>query len=156
MSIRFVAMPTREAKELRGGGADAYGSPPERGTSDGGGNPCRHCLRDIGEGEKMLTLAYRPFAGLQPYAETGPIFLCGAPCERHPEMGDLPEICQSRPRILIRAYGAEGRIRYGTGMIVETRRIVIEAERLLDDPAAAYIHLRSAGYNCFQCRIERS
>ncbi len=49
-------------------------------VSDGHGNPCRSCLADIRAGAAMLIVAARPFPALQPYAETGPIFLCAADC----------------------------------------------------------------------------
>ena len=60
---------------LRAGGGDAYGNPAERTISDGEGNPCRHCLGFVPKGEEMLILAHRPFGAVQPYAETGPIFV---------------------------------------------------------------------------------
>lgn len=56
----FTAMPAKEAEAFRAGAADAYGNPPEKAVSPGG-MPCRHCLRQIGEGDGMLILAYRPF-----------------------------------------------------------------------------------------------
>ena len=47
--IRFVAMPTEEARTFQAGGADANGQTPDRHISDGDGMPCRHCLKNIGE-----------------------------------------------------------------------------------------------------------
>ena len=47
-----------------------------------GENVLRDFAGDIAEGEPYLTLAYRPFPTLQPYAETGPIFLCAKACPR--------------------------------------------------------------------------
>ena len=79
MPIRFQALPTETARHYQAGGADAYGNPPERAVSDGAGNPCRHCLRDVPKGAAMLILAHRPFATLHPYAEAGPIILCADP-----------------------------------------------------------------------------
>ena len=82
MPIRFTAIPTETAARLRAGARDANGLPPERHVATGTGNPCRHCLREVPDGAGMLVLAYRPFHVLQPYAETGPIFLCAGPCDR--------------------------------------------------------------------------
>ncbi|MEZ5754860.1 MAG: DUF1203 domain-containing protein [Paracoccaceae bacterium] len=79
--LRFVPIPTEIARAYQADGLDSYGLLPERRVSDGGGNPCRHCLRMIPAGAGMLVLAHRPFGALQPYAETGPIFLCADPCE---------------------------------------------------------------------------
>lgn len=72
--MRFVAIPTEVARAYQAGGLDANGQVPERKLSDGGGNPCRHCLKMIPEGAGMLVLAHRPFPAPQPYAEVGPIF----------------------------------------------------------------------------------
>lgn len=78
--ITFTAIPTEIARAYQAGGPDANGQPPERHISDGGGNPCRHCLGLIPKGAKMLVLAHRPFPNPQPYAEIGPIFLCASSC----------------------------------------------------------------------------
>lgn len=80
-AIRFIAMPTADVRGFQAGASDAYGMAPERRISDGGGIPCRHCLDDVAEGEAYLILAHRPFPELQPYAETGPIFLHAAAAE---------------------------------------------------------------------------
>ena len=82
MTIRFNALPTDSVRALQCDGADAYGLVPERKVSDGDGVPCRHCLEGVAAGEDYLILAYRPFPALQPYAETGPIFLHARECER--------------------------------------------------------------------------
>ena len=55
--IRFVAMPTEEARALQSGGTDAHGQAPERQISDGDGVPCRHCLTRVARGEPYLVLA---------------------------------------------------------------------------------------------------
>src|SRR3546814_14404646 len=71
-SLRFVALDSTLARALRDGAADANGQVSERQVSDGGGNPCRHCLDDIAAGAPLLVLAHRPFPAPQPYAELGP------------------------------------------------------------------------------------
>lgn len=78
--LNYHAIPTKQARAYQAGGRDAYDNPPERAKSDGGGNPCRHCLRYIPKGADMLVLAHRPFPQTQPYAETGPVFLCAEDC----------------------------------------------------------------------------
>ena len=151
--MRFVAIPTEVARAYQAGGPDANGQRPEHRVSDGGGNPCRHCLRMIPEGAGMLVLAHRPFPAPQPYAEVGPIFLCADPC---PAGGDaaLPAVLAA-PDYIVRGYGADDRIVYGTGGVVATDRIAARAEELLADPRVEYVHVRSARNNCFQCRIDR-
>ncbi|CCM75420.1 DUF1203 domain-containing protein [Rhizobium mesoamericanum] len=152
--IRFCAMPTADAENLWNGGRDAYGFLPETMVSDGPGHPCRHCLKNIDAGQELLVFAYRPFPELQPYAETGPIFLHKQPCERYAAEEVLPPVLTS-PDFIVRGYNTENRIVYGTGAVTLTPDIRSYATQLLDRPDIAYVHVRSARNNCYQCRIDR-
>ena len=137
---------------LRAGGPDAYGYPAERAISDGDGNPCRSCLHDIPKGAGMLICAARPFPSKQPYAETGPIFLCAVACS--PWAGHwLPPILGTSPDYLLKGYGTDDRIVYGTGQITLAGDIAKTATALLNDAHVAYVDVRSARNNCFQTRI---
>jgi hypothetical protein len=149
-------MPSDTAKSYWDGLPDDNGQPPERHISDGSGNPCRHCLKDIAEGEPFLILAWRPFPAMQPYAESGPIFMHAEPCTRHPESETVPAMFRERERFLLRGYGHDDRIAYGTGRIVPVADLEATAGELLQRSDIAYLHLRSGNYNCFQCRIERA
>lgn len=151
----FTAIPTEHAAALRSGSPDAYGRVPERSLSPGGGMPCRHCLDFIAKGEELLVLAYRPFPRLQPYAETGPIFLHAGPCPSYSAIEVLPPVLQSSPDYILRGYGHDDRIVYGTGAVTPKEDIVAYATDLLARHEIAYIHVRSARNNCYQCRIDR-
>lgn len=151
--MRFVAIPTDVVRHYQAGGLDANGQVPERAVSDGGGNPCRHCLGMIPAGAGMLILAHRPFASPQPYAELGPIFLCADPCDAGG--GEAQPEALASPEYIVRGYGADDRIVYGTGGVVATDAIPARAEELFADPRVAYLHVRSARNNCYQARIER-
>lgn len=153
-TIRFHAMPTADAEALWDGGADAYGNRPETMVSDGPGHPCRHCLQNIDDGQGLLVLAYRPFPSLQPYAETGPVFLHAEPCPRYACEEALPPILSS-PDYIVRGYGSNNRIVYGSGAVTRTDDIPMRAKNLLERPDIAYLHVRSARNNCYQCRIDR-
>ena len=153
--IRFEALPTTEVRSAQGGGPDAYGHAAEQATSDGDGVPCRHCLKPVGAGERYLILAWRPFRTINPYTETGPIFLHADPCERAVPSADLPAILVS-PDYIVRGYSAEERIVYGTGRVTPRDEIASYAATLLDRPEIAFVDIRSARNNCFQCRIVRS
>ena len=151
--ILFTPIPTQIARAYQAGGPDANGQPPERKSSDGAGYPCRHCLHMVPAGRDVLVLAHRPFGTLQPYAEVGPIFLCADPCA--PGGGtQMPEILAA-PDYVLRGYGADDRIVYGTGGVVATADIAARAAALLADPAIAYVHVRSARNTCYQVRIDR-
>lgn len=155
MTIHFSPLPTGQVRALQHGAKDTYGNLPEQRVSDGDGNSCRHCLTNIPEGEAFIVVAYRPFHSLQAYAETGPIFLCAKPCEPATAKTTLPEILDEADYI-IRGYDADERIIYGTGAVTDTKRIPLAAQRLFDaNDAVAFVHVRSARNNCYQCRIDR-
>lgn len=154
--ILFRAMPTDEARRFQAGGRDAYGLAPERRISDGDGVPCRHCLRDVAKGEAYLILAYRPFPELQPYAETGPIFIHAGPCDRAADTREIPPMLAKRKAHLVKGYGADDRIVYGTGVIVASDELEDAARQILGRADVAYAHVRSALNNCYTCRIDRA
>ena len=154
MRIRFVALDTDVVRALQAGAPDANGQRPERHVSEGA-VPCRHCLDDVASGEAYLVLAHRPFPSPQPYAEQGPIFLHADPCRRGGGDDRVPSILDS-PTYIVRGYGRDDRIVYGTGAVIETARIPECAAGLLADERIAYVHVRSASNNCYQCRIERA
>jgi hypothetical protein len=154
--LKFIAMPTAEARHFQEGGSDAYGLKPETKISDGGGVPCRHCLEDVAEGEPYLVLAYRPFPALQPYAETGPIFLHAAKCTRAADAPAIPAMLARRKAHLVKGYSADDRIVYGTGQVVASGDLEQAAAAILERTDVAYLHVRSALNNCYTCRIERS
>jgi hypothetical protein len=156
MSIRFVALDSALVKRLQDGGADANGQKPERHICTGGMMPCRHCLSDIKAGEPYLILAHRPFPVAQPYAEQGPIFLHAEACGRHCDSAVVPDMFLEREAYLIRGYGADDRIVYGTGRIVAPAAMVEAARNAFGDPRVEYVHVRSASNNCYQCRIDRA
>ena len=152
--MRFSALPTDIVRAYQTGAPDAYDHAAEHSISDGSGTPCRHCLNDVPKGAGMLILAHRPFDGLHPYAETGPIFLCADPCERGG--GDtLPYILGTSPDYLIKGYSSDDRIVYGTGAIVPSTDILVHAAQVFENPKVIYAHVRSARNNCYLARVDR-
>jgi hypothetical protein len=156
MNLRYKPMPSDLAARYRRREPDAYGLIPEVNVSDGQGMPCRHCLANIAHGDRYLILAYRPFPELQPYAETGPIFLHAEECEAYTGGEAVPPILSTSKDYLLRGYNADDRIVYGTGAITPVDSIDARAAELLERPEVAYVHVRSARNNCYQCRIERA
>ncbi|MCV9996984.1 DUF1203 domain-containing protein [Pararhizobium sp. YC-54] len=156
MNLRYKPMPSDLAARYRRREPDAYGLRPELHVSDGQGMPCRHCLANIGLGDPYLILAYRPFPELQPYAETGPIFLHAEECEAYANGNAVPPILTSSKDYLLRGYGEDDRIVYGSGTVVPVDNIGDRATELLQREDIAYVHVRSARNNCYQCRIERA
>lgn len=153
MKLRIRGISTDDCERIRHGGLDANGQPALVRMAEGQANPCRHCLELIPAGEQKLVLAYRPFASLHPYAETGPIFLHATPCERY-EREVLPPWFTYLEPAIVRGYGADHWIRYDTGQVVSGTDIMRTCQHILSDASVAYVHVRSK-YNCFQCRVER-
>lgn len=152
--VTLLPLPTDLVSALRAGAGDAYGNPAERAISDGSGNPCRHCLDMIPKSAGMLILAHRPFGALQPYAETGPIFLCADDCA--PWSGEgLPPMFAS-PDYLVKGYTDQERIRYGTGKIVPREEILSYAAKLLEREDISFVDVRSARNNCYHARVVRA
>ncbi len=155
MTIRFLPLDQAFVDGVRSGGPDAYGRPAERAVSDGKGVPCRSCLGDVPEGEAYLVVAARPFPQAQPYAETGPVFLCARPCTPWGAMG-VPPMLTTSPDYIVRGYTADHRISYGTGQVTPAGDVADYAARLLEEPAIAHVDIRSARNNCFQTRAVRA
>lgn len=154
MQIRFNPISSRLAEAWRSGATDAYGLAPEyRAASPGKGTPCRHCLTQVPEGKPYLIVAHRPFTGLNPYTETGPIFICAGDC---PAGGpNFPRPFLQSEHYIVRGYSPDERIIYGTGAVVPTEMIDARCRELLGREDIAFIHIRSASNNCFHCRVER-
>lgn len=152
--IKFTALPTDQVRALRAGGPDANGQTAERVISNGQGNPCRHCLNWIAEGKEMLVLNHRPFGSVQPYAESGPLFLCADECERWEGDRVPPVLADEGEARLLKGYSSDDRIVYGLGRIVEPVEIPDQARTVLNDPRVSYVHVRSSTNNCFTCRID--
>lgn len=154
MGFMVRGIETAYVDAIRNGGGDANGQTAIVRPARGLANPCRHCLGLIAEGEHKLVLAYRPFARLQPYAETGPIFLHEKACRRY-ESDKLPDWFAHLQPALIRGYSDDDWILYETGSVVPGEVLSAACDRILSIPHVSYVHIRSK-YNCFQCRVDRN
>ena len=151
MTMKFLPLDPEFVAAIRAGGPDAYGQSAERAVSDGEGVPCRSCLRDVPAGEDYLILAARPFPKAQPYAETGPIFLCARECDAWDGDG-VPPILATSPDYLVKGYSSDHRIVYGTGRVTRAKDLAAYAAQLLSRTDIAHVDVRSARNNCYQTR----
>ena len=154
MTLKILAMPTELAQTYWDGHPDANQQTPEK--LDGGGGPCRHCLSPIDPQKGTLVLAYRPFHCLNPYTETGPIFLCGDTCHRyHPNSG-IPPMYSAAPEVMmiVRGYNSESRIQYDAAVVVPARELEKSCIEIVSRPEVAFAHVRYAATNCFQFQVE--
>ena len=154
--ITYLAMPTEEARKFQAGAPDAYGLAAGTPRVRWGRSSLPSLPQDVGAGEEYLILAYRPFPALQPYAETGPIFLHAKACARADDAHETPAMLARRAAHLIKGYSTDDRIVYGTGKIVPSADLDTEAANILKRDDVAYVHVRSSVNNCYSCRIERA
>lgn len=114
------------------------------------GYPCRHCLRWATPGEQMILFTYAAVDD-GPYQERGPIFVHAEPCVRYTAVTRYPaDFTNGR---VIRAYDARN-------FIIDARVVNGEGpeaaiEDLLQNPRAAFLHVRSVGYGCYTMGVER-
>ncbi|MCE8009396.1 DUF1203 domain-containing protein [Aestuariivita sp.] len=155
MKIAFQGLPTAQVMAAKIAGTDAYGQKIERHPLQEETYPCRHCLGPIAAGTDLLILAWKPFEATHAYTETGPIFLCGEDCKAAPPSDKAPDILRA-PQYLVRGYSADERIVYGTGQVLATQEIADYATQLLHDRGIAFVDVRSAANNCYQCRVRRA
>lgn len=154
--LKFLPMPTDKARAFQRLEPDANGQIPEQELSTGPGNPCRHCLDTIPASKKKLVLAYRPFEEKQPYAELGPIFLCGDECDAYSDTSRMPKMFRRWGTVLVRGYGTNNRIQYQSARHVPVNELESHCRDMLNDREVAYLHIRTSQYNCYQCRVERA
>ncbi|MFS4582519.1 DUF1203 domain-containing protein [Phaeobacter sp. C3_T13_0] len=153
MRLEFNALPSDVVEAIHHTGLDSYGDPVERHPSaELDGMPCRHCLQNVPEGAPYLALPHRPFRSRNPFAETGPIYLCADMCTRAAPTEVPPTVLQADAYIL-RGYSATERIVYSTGAVIPRAKLTDYAAELLARPEVAFVDLRSASNNCFLCRI---
>jgi len=154
LKLAVQGIDTAEANRIREGGPDANGLAAIVRKAEGLANPCRHCLQLIAEGDDKLVLSYRPFKGLQPYAEAGPIFLHRQLCSRY-EDHDLPAWFAYLQPAIVLGYGRDDWLRYESGGVVQGVQLGDSCRAALTDPETSYLHIRSR-YGCFQCRVDRA
>lgn len=123
---------------------------PERKLAEDDGNACRHCLKLIPEGAGCSSWRIAPSRAAA---------LCRG-------RADLPvaEPCEAgggfardagRADYIVRGYGVDDRIVYGTRGVVATAAIPARAAELFADAGCELCRVRSSTNNCFQCRVER-
>ena len=146
MPLRFVPMPTAPSAALPRAARPTPTARRRKSVSRRrAAAPCRHCLRPIASGERYLLAGYRPFPEPQPYAEIGPIFLHAEMCPSYGERRRAAADPRTEGHCIIRGYGRDDRIVYGSGQgRHECDRLRSEADGLFDDARIAYIHVRSA------------
>jgi len=116
------------------------------------GYPCRISLEDAGAGEQLLLLPFEHLPARSPYRASGPVYVRAGARRAVLAPGVLPPYV-TRRLMSVRAYDAEAMM--VAGEVCEGVDLAPLLERLLADPAVAFIHLHNAKRGCFSCRVER-
>jgi uncharacterized protein DUF1203 len=152
ISYRVVPLPSEVAASARR--AAEAGAPDHAVISVTSPNeaPCRHCLRWTRPGEQVVLFPYASIAHGRPYAESGPIFVHAAPCERYQAIDEFP--AAFRQGRVIRAYDREQNMI--AGEIVNGREPETVIEKLFENPETEFIQVRSADRGCYTFGIARA
>lgn len=117
-----------------------------------GAYPCRVSLTDAAPGDELLLLNYEHHPVGSPYRMRFAIFVRQGE-EQFDAVDRIPE--QLRRRMLaVRAFDADAMM-VGHELI-DGERLEAAIERLLADPAAAYLHVHFASPGCYAARVERA
>lgn len=150
--FRIIPLPTEIAeaarRAVRAGAADhallTVDSP--------GSSPCRHCLQWAQPGEQVILFPYSAIPSGHPYSETGPIFVHANPCQRYSATNEYP--ADFREGRVFRAYDSKFNIIDAQVMNSTEPEAVIE--RLFQNPATAFVDVRSVTNGCFTFRVQRA
>jgi Protein of unknown function (DUF1203) len=118
-----------------------------------GGAPLRCCLRDSRPGERITLASVSPPGPAGAYAETGPVYLHAEDCAG-PGTAGYPADFRSR-RQVFRAYGDDGSLLGGELVEAGDGQEAV-AERLLADPAVAFLHSHNVIHGCYMFAIRRA
>ena len=157
MAFKVVPFPREVAHAARSDRIDPWGEAVTYLPGVDRPAPCRHCMRQTRPGTDLILLRYSPFSARSrsPYAERGPIFLCGEDCAAHSPSDRLPEIVTSR-QVNIRAYDARDYMLYAHSQLADGREAEGVAAKLLEEPGVRQVHIRTALHGCFLCAVERA
>jgi hypothetical protein len=119
---------------------------------DGSGFPERIEMRDAQAGETLLLVNFEHQAADTPYRSSHAVYVREGATETW--TGDhLPAVMRKR-LLSLRAFSDEGSM--VAADVVEGREAAPVIERLLGDPAVAYLHAHYARPGCYAARIDRA
>ena len=118
---------------------------------DGPGFPERIEMRDAEPGETLLLVNFEHQSADTPYRSSHAIYVREGATERW--IGDrLPEVMRKR-LLSLRGFTADGSM--ADADVVDGRAAEPVIQRLLGNPAIAYIHAHYAKPGCYAARIDR-
>ena len=119
---------------------------------NGSGFPERIEMRDAEVGETLLLVNFEHQDADTPYRSSHAVYVREGATERW-SGNHLPEVMRQR-LLSLRGFSADGSM--VDADVVEGREAEPVIERLLSDPAVAYIHAHYARPGCYAARIDRA
>ena len=151
-NFRIVPLSTEVAEAARQKAASGAQDHMVMTVDSPGSFPCRHCLRWVEPGERIVLFPYASISLGHPYSESGPIVVHAEGCQRYAAADEYPS--EFRNGRVFRAYNSDNRIidaKLANGAMPEA---VIE--NLFDNPETAFVHVRSVTHGCYTFAIERA
>lgn len=99
----------------------------------------------------MILFPYQSIPSDRPYAESGPIFVHKEPCPRYAATETYPASFSSGR--VIRSYNAKSEIVSGEVAMNNAEPVI---ETMLQNPAIAFLHVRSLTHGCYTMKVERA
>lgn len=156
-ALRCVPVPTETVDRFRRTGADDGGKALRRVVAtEGGGFPCRRCVRPALPGEEVVLGSYHLPRPRGIYWTPSPIFLHAAPCRRFEAEGEVAPIVRSNTLVSVRTYDAEDQCLYDLGRVCAGAEVDAPLERALADPRTAFVNVHTARPGCLLSRVERA
>lgn len=151
-----VAIETDTADRFRRTGLDDNGNQVRRiVATEGGGFPCRHCLRLALPGETMLLGSYNLPRPRGIYWTPSPIFLHEAACPRAETENEIAPIVRANSLVSVRAYDAESQCLYDLGQVCAGKDVDDPLARALRDSRTAFVNIHTARPGCLLSLVQR-
>ena len=151
--LRIRPLPSDIGPRAVADGHDAFGTPVEPFIDPEGGAPVRCCLSNSRPGDRLALISVAPEGSKGAYVERGPVFVHAEDCGGVADDGAYPEEWRARDQIM-RAYGTNGGI-LGGELVAAGIDQEAAAERLLADPAVAFVQTRNVVFGCYMATITR-
>lgn len=117
------------------------------------GFPCRVSLADAEVGDEVILVNHQHLPDASPYRATHAVYVRKGAPQARPAVGEIPEPLLIRT-LSLRAFDAEAMM---VGVdLVEGGDLGPALERLLAEPAAAYVHIHYAKAGCYAARADRA
>ncbi len=117
------------------------------------GFPDRIEMRDVAIGQRVLLLNHVCMPAATPYRATHAIFVREGAEATYEGFDDIPDVMRIRP-LSLRAYDRADMMIDAD--LAEGDAAVASIERLLANPAVAYVHAHNARRGCYSGRIDRA